>query len=308
MDTTTIFVIAVAAAAVLVAIAVFAVAFRRSSTGDTGPVSASLDRRAIKADKAAAAARAEAAAGGGVAVATMTEVEGETLAEAEAAAHTDPLTTFEDEGVSPYEVSPIKRVEVTEEEFGITRRKFFNRAILGLFGVAFLGGLTISILAFMWPKLKGGFGTAITVGPFDEIFTQTQNPDGTISPVFLAQAQSWVVPFPTDEVAGSSFDGLPVVASPTGDGVGLTALWQRCVHLGCRVPSCEASQGFECPCHGSKYNFHGEYEDGPAPRNLDRFEVAVDGDGNLVINTGAIFSTPRAKNKTIAYPQGPSCL
>ena len=51
------------------------------------------------------------------------------------------------------------------------------------------------------------------------------------------------------------------------------ALWQRCVHLGCRVPSACSSQGFECPCHGSKYNFHGEYEDGPAPRNMDRFAV-----------------------------------
>ena len=86
------------------------------------------------------------------------------------------------------------------------------------------------------------------------------------------------------------------------------AVWQRCVHLGCRVPSCESSQGFECPCHGSKYNFHGEYEDGPAPRNLDRFGVEVNDQGQLVVLTGEIFETPRSKNKTLAYPQGPSCL
>jgi cytochrome b6-f complex iron-sulfur subunit len=74
------------------------------------------------------------------------------------------------------------------------------------------------------------------------------------------------------------------------------ALWQRCVHLGCRVPQCQASQGFECPCHGSKYNYHGEYEDGPAPRNLDRFVVEIDETGQFIIDTGT------------EYPQGPSCI
>jgi cytochrome b6-f complex iron-sulfur subunit len=85
------------------------------------------------------------------------------------------------------------------------------------------------------------------------------------------------------------------------------ALWQRCVHLGCRVPECDSSQGFECPCHGSKYNYHGEYEDGPAPRNMDRFAVEVDGD-QLIIDTGAIIQTARSARKTAIYPQGPSCI
>ena len=50
-------------------------------------------------------------------------------------------------------------------------------------------------------------------------------------------------------------------------------LYQRCVHLGCRVPFCESSKWFECPCHGSKYNGVGEYQLGPAPRGMDRFQV-----------------------------------
>ena len=40
--------------------------------------------------------------------------------------------------------------------------------------------------------------------------------------------------------------------------LGIVALSQRCVHLGCRVPFCQTSQWFECPCHGSKYNRVGE--------------------------------------------------
>ena len=85
------------------------------------------------------------------------------------------------------------------------------------------------------------------------------------------------------------------------------ALFQRCVHLGCRVPWCATSVGFECPCHGSKYNAVGEYFDGPAPRNLDRFAVEVVG-GRFVIKTGTIMETPRAQALTVNYPQGPSCI
>jgi hypothetical protein len=55
------------------------------------------------------------------------------------------------------------------------------------------------------------------------------------------------------------------------------ALYQKCAHLGCRVPFCEQSQWFECPCHGSKYNYAGEWQLGPAPNGLQRFTVTVDG-------------------------------
>jgi cytochrome b6-f complex iron-sulfur subunit len=171
-----------------------------------------------------------------------------------------------------------------------------------------MGGLTISFLAFLWPKLKGGFGTSFNVGTLEDLRTEIVQPDGTVVPKFVAAAQTWLISFPEDEMAGSSFEDLPVLVGAGGGEPGLMALWQRCVHLGCRVPSCVPSQGFECPCHGSRYNFHGEYEAGPAPRNLDRFEVSLTDAGELVVNTGAIFQTPRSKNKTATYPQGPSCV
>ena len=85
------------------------------------------------------------------------------------------------------------------------------------------------------------------------------------------------------------------------------ALYQRCVHLGCRVPWCATAQGFECPCHGSKYDYIGEYFSGPAPRNLDRFVVEVI-DTQFIIHTGDILQTPRAPTRSVAYPQGPSCI
>ena len=54
---------------------------------------------------------------------------------------------------------------------------------------------------------------------------------------------------------------------------GIDALYQKCPHLGCRVPNCDTSQWFECPCHGCQYNRVGEKKGGPAPRGMDRFAV-----------------------------------
>ncbi len=55
------------------------------------------------------------------------------------------------------------------------------------------------------------------------------------------------------------------------DGTYWLALYQVCVHLGCKVPFRDDCHSFKCPCHGSHYNIDGEYLDGPAPRSLDRF-------------------------------------
>lgn len=294
MSATTIFVIGIIGATVLVAGAIFTVAFRRGpgSSPVTGGVTGALDKRAIRQDLASREVRVggdEEATG---AVATLV-VETEQPAMAEPPPARDPI---------------LERVQVTPEEFGVTRRQFFNRAILGLFGGAFMGGLTISFLAFLWPKLSGGFGSPIAVGTVSDLRRAIVLPDGTYSPQFVAAAQTWIVPWTAGDLTGTSFEGLPVTAGGEEGELPLMALWQKCVHLGCRVPSCESSQGFECPCHGSKYNLHGEYEDGPAPRNLDHFGVQENDRGELVVLTGDVYETARAKVKTIEYPQGPNCL
>ena len=196
---------------------------------------------------------------------------------------------------------------ITANAYGVTRRKFFNRALAAVFGL-FLAQFALASLWFVWPKLKGGFGTPVNAGKVGELKAEVIQ-GGTVQPKFIASAQSWVVPFEVSLLPGSSYEGVPfVVAGGEGDGVGLMALWQRCVHLGCRVPDCVSSQGFECPCHGSKYNIHGEYEAGPAPRNLDRFGVSVSDSGDFIIETGNIVQTARSKTKTAPYPQGPFCV
>ncbi|MFQ5517123.1 MAG: hypothetical protein ACE5E8_06065, partial [Acidimicrobiia bacterium] len=63
----------------------------------------------------------------------------------------------------------VERQEVSPEEYGVTRRMFFNRSLSGLWGL-FLLQFGLASLAFLWPKLRGGgFGGRIEVGDVDEI-------------------------------------------------------------------------------------------------------------------------------------------
>lgn len=274
--------IGVAALAIAAALAAFVIAWRRS-TDWRGAVSAET-RRADRPRQMAA-------------VAGVSEAVGErAVGEPEAHPEGQPV------GVVPVGVvvaTAQRVVEVSPEEAGVTRRQFFNRA-LGATFFTFLGVLGLDILAFLWPKISGGFGADVNVGPVQDLLDQTVNADGSVTPVFIPEARAYVVPAPS--ALSAQYEGLSVEAG------GVMALWQRCVHLGCRVPWCAPSQGFECPCHGSKYNGIGEYFAGPAPRNLDRFVLEVNDQSELIIKTGTVIQTPRALQPSVAYPQGPSCI
>ena len=190
--------------------------------------------------------------------------------------------------------------EISEEEAGITRRQFLTKALRISFG-AFAGIQAISWLGFFWPKVSGGFGSKVDAGPIEDIKSQIFQADGSVIPAFIPAARAYVLPLDAAAAANSQFASGSTITD------GLVAVYQRCVHLGCRVPWCNSSQGFECPCHGSKYNMVGEYYAGPAPRNLDRFIVSVSG-GKLIIDTGSVIESPRADGMSVKYPQGLSCI
>ena len=288
MSPTTIFILVLVIAALIAVVGIVMVARGRSDS-DGAASAAQLDSKAKKADKARRKAKAsvsvsatsDAGAVSGVAVAVV-----------------DPPAEYSKDA---------PKIEVTPAEYGVTRRKFFGRAVGAVFGL-FMLQFALAGLAFFWPKLKGGFGTQIKAGSVKELKAEVLQA-GVVMPKAIPAAQAWIIPFELDLLESSQFAEVPfVVAGGEDDGVGLMALWHRCVHLGCRVPDCIPSQGFECPCHGSKYNAHGEYAAGPAPRNLDRFSVSVNGAGEFVIDTGTVVQTARAKEFTIPYPQGPFCV
>ncbi len=66
------------------------------------------------------------------------------------------------------------------------------------------------------------------------------------------------------------------------DTEGLHAISKTCTHLGCIVAITET--GFQCPCHGSKYNRQGKVIGGPAPRPLPWLEISQSVDGILTVD------------------------
>ena len=62
---------------------------------------------------------------------------------------------------------------------------------------------------------------------------------------------------------------------------GIYAISGVCTHLGCTVS--RSTDGFACPCHGSRYGANGEVSRGPAPRALPWLEVGRAADGQLVV-------------------------
>ncbi len=61
---------------------------------------------------------------------------------------------------------------------------------------------------------------------------------------------------------------------------GFHAVSSVCTHLGC-VANRTADGGYECPCHGSKFDETGRVLGGPAPKGLVWIELGVSPEGQL---------------------------
>ncbi len=173
----------------------------------------------------------------------------------------------------------------------VSRRDFFRRSLLTslmVFGAEFGGGT----IAFLWPNLKGGFGSQIEAGNLQDILNELS---GGL-PVYNGTGRFYIVGYNGKPTAEADYQADGTAAQ------GIMPLYQRCVHLGCRVPFCDESKWFECPCHGSKYNGAGEYQLGPAPRGMDRFTVQIDPSGNVIVDTSSVELGPPRGTDTISRP------
>lgn len=70
----------------------------------------------------------------------------------------------------------------------------------------------------------------------------------------------------------------------------LFVIFLKCTHLGCTPDWKPAENKFKCPCHGSGYTSEGINFEGPAPRPMDRAHLEVDPEGQIVVNTGQLYS------------------
>lgn len=97
----------------------------------------------------------------------------------------------------------------------------------------------------------------------------------------LAQYREWatggevdsVVEIPPGEGALLR-EGMRKLAVYRDQDGGLHAVSAKCTHLGCFVHWNAAETSWDCPCHGSRFDVHGEVLHGPAPTALEEIRVA----------------------------------
>jgi cytochrome b6-f complex iron-sulfur subunit len=136
-----------------------------------------------------------------------------------------------------------------------SRRDFFGRLSWSGFGIVSLIGLLAGMrsafprVLFTPPQsFKAGLPTDFTIGEVSEKFKK--------------EHRVWIIREPE----------------------GVFALFAKCTHLGCTPRWLMTEEKFKCPCHGSGFYKSGINFEGPAPRPLERYRVALADDGQLVVD------------------------
>lgn len=122
---------------------------------------------------------------------------------------------------------------------------------IGLLGAGIVAGL--SNLLFFKPRVTYGEPSRFRVGRPDAL------PRGTRLP--LARQR------------------VTIVRTEAG----VAAISNTCTHLGCVVATTEV--GFDCPCHGSRFDPDGGVLGGPAPRPLSWFRCSLAPSGEVEVDT-----------------------
>jgi cytochrome b6-f complex iron-sulfur subunit len=283
MNATAVIIVVIGAVVVLGAVAFMTLA-RRSDVRGAGALSAETVRRDTTAR----------------AVAGTQETRSAAVAEAEgvAARSGTGLATID----SSAELAPWSPPD--PEAIGVSRRQFFNRATISLMAAGIGTFSAASFVAFLWPTKTGGFGGKVPIGRYDDIVSGIRAGDGFF---YAPEARAWVTEYPVEALPKAQ--AVYNAAMLPGLERGLIASWQKCPHLGCRVPQCTSSQWFECGCHGSQYNRVGEKKGGPAPRGLDHFPLEFSPAGDVTIDTGNVIQGPPiGTNTTGQEAEGPHCV
>ena len=116
----------------------------------------------------------------------------------------------------------------------VSRRSFLRTAWLAGLGAA-AAGFGVGTVYFLWPNLTEGFGTKIQAGTPDTINADIKAGDGQA----YNPGRFYLVPYNEADDKEGIYAGVA--------GGGFMALYQRCVHLGCRVPGAPPRSGGSAP-------------------------------------------------------------
>lgn len=102
--------------------------------------------------------------------------------------------------------------------------------------------------------------------------------------VLASPSKKFKVALPESLAAGSVFAPPGRSVAIFRDAEGVYAISTICTHLGCLVKS--TPDGFECPCHGSRFAADGSVLKGPAPTALPWLKI-TGGDGTYIVDEAA---------------------
>lgn len=152
------------------------------------------------------------------------------------------------------------------QEGDVSRRAFISSAALGIGWFAF------------------GVGTAISAGPAFGRFMMPNVLEEPDPRVRVGKLQKYVEMQPGDVNEDYKPQGIWMVRETDR----VAALSIICTHLGCIPNWLPNDRKFKCPCHGSGYKPSGINFEGPTPRPLERFRIAIE-DGVVVVDKSKKF-------------------
>lgn len=137
----------------------------------------------------------------------------------------------------------------------LSRRHFCQITGLAATGAA-VGGATVLTADFLRPRALFEPSTRFVAGP----------PDA----------------FDTGAVLTNQDHRAYVIRNPEG----FRALSSVCTHLGCVTRYQPDREVIACPCHGSRFGLDGEVLAGPAPKPLSHFQIVLNSQGEIEVDTG----------------------
>ncbi|MBI3318610.1 MAG: Rieske 2Fe-2S domain-containing protein [Candidatus Omnitrophica bacterium] len=143
--------------------------------------------------------------------------------------------------------------------------------------LAWLGGSLLAALRFFIPQITYDPSTLFKIGPPEDYLP------GTVDERWKKKRRIWVV------------------RDTSAEGGGLYVIFARCTHLGCTPNWLEGQNKFKCPCHGSGFRRVGINFEGPAPRPLERCQLRLAEDGQVLVDVGNRYKNPKDWKKPDAY-------
>ena len=150
----------------------------------------------------------------------------------------------------------------------MTRRRLMNFIGWGSFA-SFFGGVTIGSVRFLFPRILYEPAPQFLAGKPEDYKI------GEISTRHKKSQRVWMI---------RNLEGM-------------YALIAICTHLGC-IPIWNGNEiRFKCPCHGSVFLLNGDNVAGPAPVPLYRATIALDLDGDLVVDKALQENRPGKRDR-----------